>query len=58
MDETDWATSLVGCVKRALELKRGDGEGVYAGVIVGGCCKAGPDSISALRRICMEQELL
>lgn len=58
MDEQQWAKLLTQNVKMALELRREDGEWVYGGVVAGGCCKAGPSAIAALRRSCEEERLL
>lgn len=44
MDEVQWAATVADVVGQALETN------VWGGVIAGGCCKAGPHSISELRK--------
>lgn len=48
IDATSWGNQ-VSSVAQAVEARQVDGERVWEGVIVGGCCKAGFDEIKALR---------
>ncbi|KAK4684966.1 hypothetical protein P7C73_g5198, partial [Tremellales sp. Uapishka_1] len=49
LEVEDWAKNLAGIAK-TIEMESHEGERVWAGVIVGGCCKAGFREISALRQ--------
>ncbi|KAL7419361.1 AdoMet-homocysteine methyltransferase [Cryptotrichosporon argae] len=49
MGADEWADRVMAVVRKA-EAVEADGERVWNGIIVGGCCKAGPEEIAALRR--------
>lgn len=51
LSEQTWAEEVVQSVRVARE-------GKWGGVIVGGCCKAGPGAIAALRRGCEKEKWL
>lgn len=48
LDSTSWGKQVAEIARRAEEVQV-DGQAVWEGVIVGGCCKAGFDEIRALR---------
>lgn len=58
MDESRWATLNTQTVKTALAKTTSDGLPLFGGIIVGGCCKAGPGAIKALRTECEKEGLV
>lgn len=64
MNPEKWATLLASNVELALSArystggKRNENVEIWKGVMVGGCCKAGPGSIKALREECAKKGLL
>ncbi|KAK4058255.1 AdoMet-homocysteine methyltransferase [Microbotryomycetes sp. JL221] len=58
MDETQWSLKLVNSIKHALDRRRDDGQLLLGGVVAGGCCKASPRYITALRKACLDRGLL
>ncbi|KAK4050122.1 AdoMet-homocysteine methyltransferase [Microbotryomycetes sp. JL201] len=59
MDEQTWAEKLATTVSKALTYRRSNGtDDLFGGVVAGGCCKAGPSYIKALRKVCEDKGLL
>lgn len=58
MDEDRWATLNTQTVKNALSKTTSGGLPLFGGIIVGGCCKAGPGAIRALRAKCEKEGLI
>ncbi|KAM0788177.1 hypothetical protein ACM66B_001338 [Microbotryomycetes sp. NB124-2] len=66
MDELTWASKLATTISDTLSYRRSAHEGeddargdlLFGGVVAGGCCKAGPRYIQALRKVCEERGLL
>lgn len=53
-----WAQLNTSTVKAALAHSTEAGASVWGGVIAGGCCKAGPEAIKALREECVKEGLI
>lgn len=58
LDPPLWAGKVADVAQFALAARKGAEEPTFAGVIAGGCCKAGPRDIVALRKECMERGLI
>ncbi|KAM0750631.1 Homocysteine S-methyltransferase [Meredithblackwellia eburnea MCA 4105] len=59
LDDDEWAHLVANGVEQCLESTLPGGVvPTFAGVLAGGCCKAGPSAIKALRRTCVDRKLL
>lgn len=58
LNDAEWGSTVADGVEAALARRRADGSPTFAGVLAGGCCKAGPGAISALRSECSRRKLL
>ncbi|KAK4701416.1 hypothetical protein P7C70_g4815, partial [Phenoliferia sp. Uapishka_3] len=58
LDDNVWASKVTDGVQAALGKNNSDGKPTFGGVLAGGCCKAGPEAISALRSECQSRGLV